>query len=44
MHPCLDAAVNVYGPSKLIQDVRIAACKVSSTKSTFYVEEEVFKF
>ncbi|KAF0327053.1 hypothetical protein GQ607_005817 [Colletotrichum asianum] len=44
MHPCLDAAVNVCGPNQLIRDVRIAASKVSSTKSTFYVEEEVFEF
>ncbi|KAF3798640.1 NADPH oxidase 1 [Colletotrichum gloeosporioides] len=44
MHPCLDAAVNVCGPIQLIRDVRIAASKVSSTKSIFYVEEEVFEF
>ncbi|KAH9237224.1 hypothetical protein K456DRAFT_1939387 [Colletotrichum gloeosporioides 23] len=44
MHPCLDAAVNVCGPNQLFRDVRIAASKVSSTKSIFYVEEEVFEF
>uniref|UniRef100_L2FHF1 NADPH oxidase 1 n=1 Tax=Colletotrichum fructicola (strain Nara gc5) TaxID=1213859 RepID=L2FHF1_COLFN len=44
LHPCLDATVNVCGPNQLIRDVRIAASKVSSTKSTFYVEEEVFEF
>ncbi|KAF9870914.1 hypothetical protein CkaCkLH20_11586 [Colletotrichum karsti] len=44
MNPCLDAMVSVCGPTKLIHDVRRAASKVSSAKSTFYVEEEVFEF